>query len=131
MSSTTIIVGSNNTSIGSTAIIGGSNNTISTCGSQGLYRVIGTTGMQGTAGPAGYITDWKEELQKKYPRFTIKTEYDSKTMAPTIIINDTANNYQEYRINPKSVTNTPKETEQLIQEIIINIRQVKINNILD
>jgi len=52
-------------------------------------------------------------------------------MAPTIIINDTLNNHQEYRLNPKSVSHSPKETEQLIQEIIINIRQVKINHIIN
>lgn len=130
MSNTTIIGGCNNISIGSTAIIGGQNNTtIGTCGSQGLYGTIGSTGQKGTAGPAGYqITDWKEELMKKYPRFTIKTEYDVMTFAPTIIIDN--NTKEEYKFKPKSV-DIMNETEQFIQQLIIEIREGKINDIIN
>ena len=126
-----IIVGSNNISIGSNAIIGGSNNiSIGTCGSQGLYGAIGSTGLKGTAGPAGYqITDWKEELMKKYPRFTIKTEYDVMTFAPTNIIIDN-NTKQEYKFQPQSIS-IDNETEQFIQQLIIEIREGKINDIIN
>lgn len=129
--SNTIIVGSNNISIGSNAIIGGQNNiSIGTCGSQGLYGTIGSTGHQGTAGPAGYqITDWKEELMKKYPRFTITTEYDVMTFAPNNKIIDN-NTKEEYKFKPKSV-DIMNETEQFIQQLIIEIREGKINDIIN
>ena len=126
--SKTIIVGSNNTSIGSTSIIGGSNNiSIGTCGSQGLYGAIGQQGIQGQA---GYMTDWKDELMKKYTRFTITTEYEDRmTFAPTNIIIDN-NTKEEYKFKPKS-SDIMNETDNYIQQLIISIRDQKITNIIN
>ena len=119
--------------IGTCGSIGsiGSQGSIGTCGSIGIngYSGIGITGLQGTTGPRGYqITDWKEDMMKKYPRFTIKTEYDPMTMFPpsTLQIIDKRTN-KEYKINHTSMN----ETEQFIQRLIITIREDKINNIIN
>ena len=124
-----IIVGSNNISIGSNAIIGGSNNiSIGTCGSQGLYGAIGHKGVQGQA---GYMTDWKQIIMDKYNnRFIIKTEYDdTMTFAPTNIIIDN-NTKEEYKFKPKS-SDIMNETDNYIQQLIISIRDHKITNIIN
>ena len=84
---------------------------------------------QTTSGPSAMITDWKEELMKKYPRFTIKTEYNSKTMAPNNIVIDNNTNI-EYKFKAQSIYDIMNETEQFIQQLIISIRDQKINKIL-
>ena len=113
--------------------------TIGTCGSIGSqgsigingYSGIGITGLQGTAGPRGYqITDWKEDMMKKYPRFTITTEYDDMTFAPTNTIIDKRTN-KEYKLTLTSISDIMNETEQFIQRLIITIREDKINDIIN
>jgi hypothetical protein len=91
----------------------------------------GITGHQGTSGPGGYqITDWKEDIQKKYPRFIIKTDYDTMSFAPTNIITDTKTN-KEYEFITNSISNIVEETEQFIQELIITIRDEKLNTLIN
>ena len=90
----------------------------------------GTTGHQGTSGPQGYMTDWEEDMMKKYPRFTIKTEYDAMTFSPTNIIIDNRTN-EEYKFKPQFTSNIMNETDQFIQGLIITIREDKINNIIN
>jgi hypothetical protein len=120
-----------------TPIIGGINNiSIGTCGSIGAQGSIGTqgsigiTGHQGTAGPGGYMTDWKEDMMKKYPRFTIKTEYDDITFSPTNIIIDN-NTRQEYKFKPQFTSDIMNETDLFIQALITIIRDEKINDIFN
>ena len=91
----------------------------------------GITGHQGTSGPGGYqITDWKEDLQKKYPRFTITTEYDAMSFAPTSIIIDN-NTKEEYKLKPSNISDIMNETDRYIQQLIITIRDKKINDIIN
>lgn len=95
---------------------------------------IGSTGLQGTSGPGAFqITDWKDEIMKKYPRFNIRTEYDGMSFAPTNIIIDKRTN-KEYNLKPISsniMINVTKETELFIQQLIVSIREDKINNIIN
>ena len=123
---TPIIGGINNISIGTCGSIG-AQGSIGTCGSIGIG---GITGHQGTAGPGGYMTDWKEDMMKKYPRFTIKTEYDVMTFSPTNIIIDN-NTQKEYKFKPQFTSDIMNETEQFIQGLIITIRDEKINDIFN
>ena len=121
-----------------TPIIGGINNkVINTCGSivGGINNtstgITGTTGLQGSSGPGGWITDWKEDMMKKYPRFTIKTEYDDKTFSPTnnIIIDNRTN--EEYKFKPQFTSDIMNETDLFIQKLIITIRDEKITTIIN
>ena len=126
---TPIIGGINNISSTCGSIVGGINNTvIGTCG--GHTGLTGITGMQGTAGPQGYMTDWKEDMMKKYPRFTIKTEYDVMTFSPTNIIIDN-NTKEEYKFKPQFTSDIMNETDLFIQGLIITIRDEKINDIFN
>ena len=120
-----------------TPIIGGINNkVINTCGSivGGINNtstgITGTTGLQGSSGPGGWIIDWKEDMMKKYPQFTIKTEYDDKTFSPTNIIIDNRTN-EEYKFKPQFTSDIMNETEQFIQGLIITIRDEKITTIIN
>ena len=120
-----------------TPIIGGINNkVINTCGSivGGINNtstgITGTTGLQGSSGPGGWIIDWKEDMMKKYPQFTIKTEYDDKTFSPTNIIIDNRTN-EEYKFKPQFTSDIMNETEQFIQKIIVTIRDEKITTIIN
>jgi hypothetical protein len=127
---TPIIGGINNISIGTCGSIG-AQGSIGTCGSIGIGSTVGITGLQGTAGPRGYqITDWKEDMMKKYPRFTIKTDYDTMSFAPTNIITDTRTN-KEYEFTPQSISNIVEETDLFIKQLIVTIREDKINNIIN
>lgn len=140
INSQSIIVGSNNTVTGyQGSIVTGSQNLAGTCGS---IAIGGTIGAQGTAGPAGYqITDWKEELQKKYHnRFIIRTEYDAVDFSPTNIITDThevrvskdtTTNNREYKFIPTNRSNIVKETDKFIQTLIIMIRDEKLDKIIN
>ena len=114
------------------SIIGGSNNTAtSTCSSIiGGQGPIGTCGSIGTQGQAGYLTDWKDDMMKKYPRFNIKTEYDTFSFVPTNIITDNKTN-KEYEFTPNSISNIVEETEQFIQTLITIIRDEKITQIIN
>ena len=105
---------------------------ISMTGSTGYQGNIGSTGLQSTAGPGGYMTDWKDEIMKKYPRFTIRTEYDVMTFAPINIIidNNTEVEYNLNHIRQASGFNV-NEAEQFIQQLIVTIREDKINNIIN
>lgn len=86
---------------------------------------------QPTSGPSAMITDWKEELMRKYNnRFIIKAEYDSKTMAPNNIIIDNNTN-KEYKFKPKSIFDIMNETDNYIKQLIISIRDHKITNIIN
>lgn len=132
-----IIGGCNNTvtSTSSSIIIGqgsiGISGSIGTCGSIGIG---GSIGAQGTAGPgsgAWQITDWKEELMKKYNnRFTIETDYDAMSFAPNNIITDTKTN-KEYEFKPQSISNIVEETDLFIQALITIIRDEKLNTIIN
>ena len=127
---TPIIGGINNISIGTCGSIG-AQGSIGTCGSIGIGSTVGITGLQGTAGPRGYqITDWKEDMMKKYPRFTIKTDYDTMSFAPTNIIIDN-NTGQEYKFKPQFTSDIMNETDQFIQALITIIRDEKINDIFN
>jgi hypothetical protein len=115
--------------------MGGCNNIVtSTCSSvigQNSISTCGSIGINGGTNPRGYqITDWKEDLQKKYPRFIIKTDYDTMSFAPTNIITDTKTN-KEYEFTPKSMSNIVEETEQFIQRLIITIRDEKLNTLIN
>ena len=127
---TPIIGGINNISTSTRgSIIGGINNTvIGTCG--GHTGITGITGHQGTTGPQGYMIDWKEDMMKKYPRFTIKTEYDAMTFSPTNIIIDN-NTGEEYKFKPSNMSDIMNEIEQFIQGLIITIRDEKITTIIN
>ena len=107
-----------------TSIVTGS---IGVTGSKGIG---GSTGLTGSTGYQGFqITDWKEDMMRKYPRFTIKTEYDVMTFSPTSIIIDKTTN-KEYKYKATNVTYIVDETEQFIQSLVIILRDQKINNIL-
>ena len=90
----------------------------------------GSTGQQGTSGPGGYITDWKEDMMKKYPRFIIKTEYDDMTFAPTNKIIDKRTN-KEYKLTLTSISDIMNETDLFIKQLIVTIRDKKINDIIN
>ena len=112
-----------------------SNNTsiIGTCGSIGTQGLIGTCGSIGTTGSVGYqgyMTDWKEDMMKKYPRFNIKTDYDTMSFAPTNIITDTRTN-KEYEFKPNNISDIMNETDKFIQGLIIEIRDEKLNTLIN
>jgi len=115
------------------SIIGGCNNTAtSTCSSIIGGSLIGTCGTINTQGQAGYqITDWKEDIQKKYHnRFIIKTDYDTMSFAPTNIITDTRTN-KEYEFKPQFISNIVEETDLFIQALITIIRDEKLNTLIN
>ena len=123
----------NNTNIGTNGSIGTqgitSRSITQITGTSGLHGVIGSNGIQGTSGPAG--SDWKQIIEDKYKnRFIIKTEYDAITLAPTTIIIDN-NTGEEYKFKPLSMYNIMNETENFINELIITLRDLKINNIIN
>ena len=91
----------------------------------------GITGHQGTSGPGGYqITDWKDELMKNYPCFSIKTEYDAITFAPTNTIIDKRTN-KEYKLTLTSISDIMNKTDLFIKQLIVTIRDKKINDIIN
>ena len=98
---------------------------------QGSTGQAGITGHQGTSGPGGFqITDWKEDIQKKYPSFTITTEYDAMTFAPTNTIIDKRTN-KEYKLTLTSISDIMNETDLFIKQLIVTIRDKKINDIIN
>ena len=94
--------------------------------------IYGSGGQQGTSGPGGYMTDWKEDIQKKYPQFTIKIEYElmNNYIDPIHVIIDKITN-EEYKLKHSNRSNWIYETEQLIQELIITIRDEKITQVIN
>jgi hypothetical protein len=97
------------------------------------YGSGGQAGYQGSSsGSAGgfQITDWKDDMMKKYPRFTIKTDYDAMTFSPTNIIIDNRTG-EEYEFIPNSMSNIVNETDLFIQTLITTIRDEKITNIIN
>jgi hypothetical protein len=114
------------------SIIGEYNNTAtSSCSSiVGGQGSIGTCGSINTQGQAGYLIDWKEDLMKKYPNFTIKTEYDDMTFAPIITVIDNNTN-KEYKLKQQFTHTQPEETDLFIQELIITIRDEKLNTLIN
>ncbi len=116
------------------SIIAGYNNTAtSTCSSTigGGSTAQGTCGSIGTQGQAGYLIDWKEDIQKKYNnRFIIKTDYNTMSLAPTNIITDTKTN-KEYEFKPQSISNIVEQTDQFIQSLITIIRDEKLNTLIN
>ena len=114
-----------------TSIVTGSIGVTGSTGIGGSTGLTGSTGYQtGSTGYQGFqITDWKEDMMRKYPRFTIKTEYDVMTFSPTSIIIDKTTN-KEYKYKATNVTYIVDETEQFIQSLVIILRDQKINNIL-
>ena len=111
-------------------------NNKSIIGTNGSIVIGDITVYQGKSGPAGYqITDWKEDMIRKYPRFNIKTKYDDMTFTPIHVVIDNNTN-KEYKINhtnqnPITTSNIMNETEQFIQRLIIIIREDKINTIIN
>jgi hypothetical protein len=91
---------------------------------------VGISGHNGISGVPGVITDWKEDMMKKYPRFTIKTEYDPMTFSPTNIIIDNTTG-EEYEFTPTNISNIVDETDKYIQSLINIIRDEKITNLLN
>ena len=91
-----------------------------------------TYGSGGSTGSGGYqITDWKEDIQNKYHnRFTITTEYDAMTFAPTNTIIDKRTN-KEYKLTLTSISDIMNETDLFIQQLIVTIRDKKINTIIN
>jgi len=94
------------------------------------YGSGGSTG--GSTGSGGYqTTDWKEDIQNKYHnRFTITTEYDAMTFAPTNTIIDKRTN-KEYKLTLTSISDIMNETDLFIQQLIVTIRDKKINTIIN
>ena len=92
----------------------------------------GITRHQGTSGPGGYMTDWKEDMMKKYPQFTIKIEYElmNNYIDPIHVIIDKITN-EEYKFKHSIMSNWMYETEQFIQELIITIRDEKITQVIN
>ena len=93
----------------------------------------GITRHQGTSGPGGYqITDWKDELMKKYPQFTIKIEYEpmKNYIDPIHVIIYKITN-EEYKFKPSNMSNWMYETEQFIKGLIITIRDEKITQVIN
>ena len=100
----------------------------------------GSSGHGGTSGSGGFqITDWKDELMRKYPQFTIKIEYEPMLnyIDPIHIIIDNKTN-KEYKMKPNlqvtlstTMSNIMNETEQFIQGLIIKIRDEKITQVIN
>lgn len=94
----------------------------------------GITGHQGTSGPGAFqITDWKDELMRKYPQFTIKIEYEPMLnyIDPIHVVTDNRTNKQYKIKHTNNQSNIMNETEQFIQELIIKIRDEKITTIIN
>lgn len=89
----------------------------------------GTTGVSGTTG-LGVVGFGIEEIVKKYNRFTIKIEYDEMTFAPICQIIDNITG-EKYTFKPNSITDMSDEIEKFIQKLITDIRQDKINDIIN
>lgn len=113
----------------------GVSGTFGTSGPSGLSGwssgPTGTSGLSGTSGPSGYLVDWEEEISKKYKgRFTISTEYDSMTFAPInhIIDNNTG---KKWTFKPNNISDVLSETDKFIQRLIIELRDEKINDIIN
>lgn len=112
-----------------------SNNVYGVCGSTGSISVaLGynniSTGYNNISGVPGVMTDWKDDVMKKYHmRFTIKSEYDVISFTPLFTIIDT-NNFNEYKIKPKGIPGIHIEVDEYIQKIIVDTREEKITEIL-
>jgi predicted flavoprotein YhiN len=101
---------------------------------QGSTGQAGITGHQGTSGPGAFqITDWKEELMRKYPQFTIKIEYEPMLnyIDPIHVVTDNRTNKQYKIKHTTNQSNIMNETEQFIQELIITIRDEKITQVIN
>jgi hypothetical protein len=72
---------------------------------------------------------WKDQLMRKYPNFTIKSEYDDIIFTSVHVVIDN-NTKKVYKV-PHNIVNIMDETEQFIQRLIITIRDEKINTIND
>jgi hypothetical protein len=134
MSSKNSVCGSTGTFVGTQGVCGvkstttGYNNVA--IGYNSTSGPAGMSGHTGISGVPGVMTDWKDELMKKYHmRFSIKSEYDAMTFAPSFTIIDT-NNFNEYKLKPKSISDSHIEVDEYIQKLIIDIREEKITNIL-
>ena len=101
---------------------------------QGSGGQAGITGHQGTSGPGAFqITDWKDELMRKYPQFTIKIEYEPMLnyIDPIHVIIDNRTNKQYKIKHTTNQSNIMNETEQFIQGLIIKIRDEKITKVIN
>ena len=101
---------------------------------QGSTGQAGITGHQGTSGPGAFqITDWKDELMRKYPQFTIKIEYEPMLnyIDPIHVVTDNRTNKQYKIKHTTNQSNIMNETEQFIQGLIITIRDEKITTIIN
>lgn len=101
---------------------------------QGSRGQGGSSGHQGTSGPGAFqITDWKDELMRKYPQFTIKIEYEPMLnyIDPIHVVTDNRTNKQYKIKHTTNQSNIMNETEQFIQELIIKIRDEKITQVIN
>jgi len=101
---------------------------------QGSTGQAGITGHGGTSGPGAFqITDWKDELMRKYPQFTIKIEYEPMLnyIDPIHVVTDNKTNKQYKIKHTTNQSNIMNETEQFIQELIITIRDEKITQVIN
>jgi hypothetical protein len=101
---------------------------------QGSRGQGGITGHQGTSGPGAFqITDWKDELMRKYPQFTIKIEYEPMLnyIDPIHVVTDNRTNKQYKIKHTTNQSNIMNETEQFIQGLIITIRDEKITQVIN
>jgi hypothetical protein len=119
----------------SNSIIGGLNNTItSTCnivyGSNNT-SICGSTGYQGTAGPAGYMVSTLEITISKYGNRFILMNYEiNDAFRPSIKLVD---NYtlKEHTFSPINMISIEEEFQEFLNNIIITDRDTKIENILN
>jgi hypothetical protein len=104
-----------------------------TYGSGGQGGIKGHQGSSSGSAGGFQITDWKEELMRKYPQFTIKIEYEPMLnyIDPIHIIIDNRTNKQYKIKHTNNQSNIMNETKQFIQELIIKIRDEKITQVIN
>jgi hypothetical protein len=81
---------------------------------RGITQITGRINPQDIQHTVGF--DWKDQLMRKYPQFTIKSEYDDIIFTPVHVVIDT---------HTKKVYKVPHN------KLIITIRDKKINTIND
>ena len=92
----------------------------------------GYVGMSGVSGVAGInIEERIMKIMEKYNnRFTIKTQYDEMTFQPINEITDNTTG-EKYTFKPNSITDMGDEIEKFMQKLVTDIRQDKINDIIN
>jgi hypothetical protein len=89
---------------------------------------VGISGSMGTSGPSGYGIN---EVKRKYMnRFNIDAFLEPDNFMPLYKIIDNITGV-EYKLRPTSMITIIEELENYLNELIINIRNEKINNIIE